>query len=396
MLTSAFVVHKTALVTMKTQADPTVGRSAGLPSSTIRAGIIGAGFIGEVHARAIRSAGATLSRVADGSADRSTAAARRLGADMGAASAQELLASPDVDVVHICTPNHLHAPLTRLALRAGKHVICEKPLATDREDAQDLVRLADEAGVVAAVPFIYRYYPMIQEARAIVIGGTAGPVRLVHGSYLQDWLSRPDDHNWRVESELGGRSRTFADIGVHWCDLVEFVTGHRIVSLVAQLTTAVPKRAEHDGELAHAIFTEDAATIMFTTDGGATGCLVASQVTPGRKNRLWFSVDGSENSLAFDQEQPESLWLGSREQTTILIRGSESMSAEARRLSVLPAGHPQGYQDCFNGFVADVYSGIAGEPQPGMPTFRDGLRAAELTEAVLTSATTRSWVEIPA
>ena len=395
-MTSASIGHKTAHVTTKTQADPTFGRTAGLPSSTINAGIVGAGFIGEVHARAIRSAGATLTIVADGSADRSEAAARRLGAAVGAASAEELLASPDVDVVHICTPNHLHAPLARLALRAGKHVICEKPLATGLADAQDLVRMADAAGVVAALPFIYRYYPMIQEARARVLGGSAGPVRLVHGSYLQDWLSRPEDHNWRVESELGGPSRAFADIGVHWCDLVEFVTGHRIVSLVAQLTTAVPKRAEHDGGLAHAILTEDAATILFTTDGGATGCLVASQVTPGRKNRLWFSVDGAENSLAFDQEQPESLWLGSREQTTILVRGSESMSPEARRLSVLPAGHPQGYQDCFNGFVADVYSEVAGERRPGMPTFRDGLRAAELTQAVLASAATRSWVEVPA
>ena len=377
-----------------TQAEYTFGRTVGLQSRPITAGIIGAGFIGEVHARAIRASGATLAMVADGSVERSVAAARRLGAGLGVSSAEELLASSDIDVVHICTPNHLHASLTRLALSAGKHVICEKPLATGRADAEDLVRLAEAAGVVAAVPFIYRYYPMIQEARARVVGGTAGPVRLVHGSYLQDWLSRSSDHNWRVESELGGPSRAFADIGVHWCDLAEFVTGHRIVSLVAQLTTAVPRRAEHEGELAHTVPTEDAATIMFTTDGGATGCLVASQVTPGRKNRLWFSVDGADVSVAFDQEQPESLWLGSREQTTILTRGSESMSPDAQRLSVLPAGHPQGYQDCFNGFVADVYSAIAGERQTGMPTFRDGLRAAELTEAVLASAATHSWVEV--
>lgn len=375
------------------------GQDARQGRTGLRAGIIGVGFIGEVHARAVRAAGGTITAVADTSPERSVATAERLGAAWGAPSADALLSSADVDVVHICTPNHLHAWMASRAITAGKHVICEKPLAMTRADAQDLVTQARQAGVVAAVPFIYRYYPMVREARARVEQGASGPIRLIHGSYLQDWLSRSQDNNWRVEPGLGGESRTFADIGVHWCDVVEFVTGHRIVALAARLVTAVSERFSQsgdDGLAAQAVGTEDAATLIFETDQGAVGSLVASQVTPGRKNRLWFSLDGAATSMAFDQELPESLWIGSRDSTSILVRGSEHLAPTAQRLSVLPAGHPQGYQDCFNGFVGDVYAAVAGDEQEGLPLFTDGLRASILTEAVLASSASRSWVEVPA
>jgi predicted dehydrogenase len=375
-------------------AVPTFGGVRARMPSSVRSGIIGLGFIGEVHARAVHAAGGTLAAVADASADGIEASAQRLGALRGASSAQELVSSPDVDVVHICTPNHLHAPLARLALEAGKHVICEKPLATTAADAAELVELARAAGVVAAVPFIYRYYPTVREARARVASGSSGPVHLVHGSYLQDWLSTAKDQNWRVDPKLGGASRTFADIGVHWCDLVEFATGHRIVSLAARIVTAVPERASTgEGVVTQHVATEDAATLIFETDRGAIGSLVVSQVTPGRKNRLWFSIDGAETSMAFDQELPETLWVGSRKATTLVQRGAEDLSPDAQRLSVLPAGHPQGYQECFNGFVADVYAAIGGAMPVGLPLFEDGLRAARLTEAVLSSAGSRAWVE---
>jgi predicted dehydrogenase len=364
----------------------------------MRAGIIGAGFIGEVHARAVRASGGTLTAVADASPEEAEASARRLGAARGAASADELVNSPDVDVVHICTPNHLHARLARLALDAGKHVICEKPLATNRADAEDLVNLARSAGLVAAVPFVYRYYPTVREARARVAAGSGGAIRLIHGSYLQDWLSKPQDTNWRVDPALGGASRAFADIGVHWCDLVEFATGHRITALSARLLTAVPGRTTGSGSAHTAggqnVQTEDAATLIFETDGGAVGTLIASQVTPGRKNRLWFSIDGADTSMVFDQEAPESLWVGSRDSVNLVMRGSTGMSADAQRVTVLPAGHPQGYQDCFNSFVSDVYAATAGDVRDGLPSFEDGLRAAALTEAVLASAASRSWVEV--
>ena len=372
--------------------DATAATSRHHGSTGLRSGIIGLGFIGEVHARAVRAAGGSVVAVADSSPEASAAGAARLQAGWAAPDAEALIGSPDVDVVHVCTPNHLHAPLVRLALAAGKHVICEKPLATDPADAEDLVRLADDAGVVAAVPFVYRYYPTARDARSRIARGDTGPLRLLHGSYLQDWLSADTDQNWRVDPRLGGASRTFADIGVHWCDLVEFVTGHHITALTARLMTAMPQRRVASGSVA--VGTEDAATLLFETDRGALGSLVVSQVSPGRKNRLWFSLDGAASSMAFDQELPESLWVGTREESRQILRGSSAMAPEAMRYSVLPVGHPQGYQDCFNGFVADMYAAVSGDRPDGTPLFADGLRAARLAHAVLQSAATRTWVEV--
>lgn len=376
-------------VVQRTFADEATVRLFG-----VRSGIIGAGFIGQVHARAVRSAGGVLAAVADASGEAPDALAVRMGAEWGASSAEALIGSPDIDVVHVCTPNHTHAGLVRAALAAGKHVICEKPLATTAEDAADLVARAAEAGVVCAVPFAYRYYPVVREARARLAAGEYGQVRLIHGSYLQDWLATAADQNWRVDPALGGASRTFADIGVHWCDLVEFTTGHRITELSATLKTAIPERLV--GGRPQPVTTEDAATLVFRTDRGAIGSLVVSQVSPGRKNRLWFSVDAEAASLSFDQESPEALWVGSRDGVQLLQRGASLVDADARRLSVVPAGHPQGFQDCFNGLVGDVYSAVTGRAVAGMPTFADGLRAARLTAAVLESAASRGWVEVAA
>jgi predicted dehydrogenase len=357
-------------------------------AARLRAGIIGAGFIGEVHARAVRAAGATLTAVADVTPEQAEKSALRLGATRGSRSAEALIGSEDVDVVHICTPNHLHAPLARAVLDAGKHVICEKPLATTEDDARDLAQRADAAGVVATIPFVYRFYPTVRDVRSRIASGQTGPLRLLHGSYLQDWLSSTSNTNWRVDPASGGASRAFGDIGVHWCDVVEFVTGHRITALTAKLSTAIAERATG------AVNTEDAAAVVFTTDQGALGSLVISQVSPGRRNRLWFSVDGADASLAFDQEAPEVLWVGSRETTELVARGTPAMTAGAARYAILPAGHPQGYQDSFNAFVADAYSAIAGDAPDGLPTFADGQRAARITAAVLASAGSGSWVEV--
>jgi predicted dehydrogenase len=263
-------------------------------------------------------------------------------------------------------------------------VICEKPLATDVADARRLVEAAADAGVVAAVPFVYRFYPTVREARARIGAGEAGRLWLLHGSYLQDWLAVADATNWRVDPALGGASRTFGDIGVHWCDLMEFTTGHRITRLVARLAAAYPDRP-----------TEDGAAVLFDTDRGASGSVVVSQATPGRKNRLWFSFDGPAASYAFDQELPDSLWVGGQRSTQVVPRGPDTLSEAAAAYAGLPAGHPQGYQDCFTAFVADVYGAIGGQKPDGLPTFTDGLRAAVLTAAVVESAAQSSWVEVP-
>lgn len=359
----------------------------------VRSAIVGTGFIGTVHARAVRAAGGVVTAVAASDAARGAAAAERLHAGR-AGSAEEIVTADDVDLVHICTPNHLHAPLADRVLAAGKHVICEKPLATTLDDARRMAEGAERAGVVAAVPFAYRFYPTVRDARARVRHGETGRLRLLHGSYLQDWLSRPEEDNWRVDPALGGASRAFDDIGVHWCDLVEFTSGHRITRLSARLLHVPRPGTGHGTEDGTGRGTEDGAVVQFETDAGALGTMVISQVSPGRKNRLWFSLDGAHASVQFDQEQPDSLWVGGRERNMIIARGAEGGTVESRRYDVVPVGHPQGYQDCFTAFVADVHTAIADHAPDGLPTFADGLRAAVLTDAVLASATDGRWVEV--
>ena len=230
---------------------------------------------------------------------------------------------------------------------------------------------------------------------------------MLHGTYLQDWLLRPQDDNWRVDEATGGASRAFADIGSHWCDLAEFVSGQRLTRLSARTLTAVPERVSDAARKAFAggnssgesrpVSTEDVALVQFETDGGALGSVVISQVSAGRKNRLWIELDGSDSALAFDQEQPEQLWAGRRENESIVRRDPESLSPAAARYATLPGGHPQGYADCFDAFVADFYEGIeTGVPPAGLPVFADGLRAVHITEAVLSSAASGQWVDVAA
>jgi predicted dehydrogenase len=371
---------------------PDAGAPGDRPTAQLRVAVAGTGFIGVVHALAARRAGARLAGVAASTSDRARAAAGRLGAERAFADADALATDPDVDVVHICTPNHLHAPIAEAALAAGKHVVCEKPLATGAADAHRLVLAAETAGRIATVPFVYRFYPLVREARARVAARAIGDIRLLHGSYLQDWLATPDDDNWRVDATLAGASRAFADIGSHWCDLVEFVTGDRLAAVCAEARTSVPARDRR------AVTTEDISVVLFRTRGGVAGSVVVSQVSHGRKNRLHFEVAGSEATLSFDQEQPETLWVGRRAATELVARDPAHLAPAAAPYAVLPPGHPQGYQDCFDAFVADTYRAIrAGGTGPvdGLPTFADGARAADITDAVLRSAAAGTWEEVP-
>lgn len=358
---------------------------------TMRAGFIGGGFMATVHSRAARAARAELVGAASSTPGRAAAAVERLGLGAAYDSFEALLADPDIDVVHICTPNSTHAAFAKAALEAGKHVICEKPLATNSADAAELVRLADELGLVAAVPFVYRFHPMAREARARVAAGDTGRLLSVHGAYLQDWLATPGDDDWRVDSALGGPSRAFADIGSHLVDLVEFIAGERIVRLTASTRTVYAERASHS-----AIETEDLVAVVVELASGALGTLLVSQVAPGRKNALTIELAGTDASLRFEQERPDTLWVGRAEASTLVERDPARLAADAARLSLVPAGHPMGYQDAFNAFVADAYAAIDGARPEGLPSFSDGLRAAQVTEAVLASAQRRDWMEVPA
>ena len=358
-----------------------------------------------MHARAARLAGAELAGVSASTPERAREAAARLGAARAFDSPEELAVADEVDVVHVCTPNDLHAPLAEAALHAGKHVVCEKPLATTAAEAERLLGAARDAGRIATVPFVYRYNPVVFEARARVAAGEIGAVRLVHGGYLQDWLSTPEDDNWRVDPARSGASRAFADIGSHWCDLMEFVTGQRIAAVCAQTATVVPERTDRAGAPAFAaraepgpsktVVTEDLATMLFRTDVGVVGTMLVSQVSPGRKNHLHLEVAGARATLRFEQERAETLWIGRRERTEIAWRDPLAMRPPAARLATTPAGHAQGYVDCFEAFVGDTYAAIRGGDPDGLPRFGDGARSARIVDAVVASARAgAAWVEV--
>lgn len=366
--------------------------------------IIGAGMMGDTHARAVRLAGAKIAGIVASSPARTAVAASRLGV-AGYHSADAAIEDPAVDVIHVCTPNATHYRFALAALSAGKHVVCEKPLATNASEAVELATVAARANRIATVPFVYRYHPMVREARALVREGKIGTLQLIHGSYLQDWLLDERDTNWRVDPQQGGASRAFADIGSHWCDLVEWVSAERFDSVVASLHTTVSLRPasgaktfetspDTDDGAYRNVETEDVAGALFTTKSGVLATFAVSQVSPGRKNRLWFEIDGAKSSVVFDQEDSERLWIGARDAMTILVRDPTRGSAEQRRLASLPAGHAQGYAQCFEAFIDDTYAAICGECRDGLPTFDDGARAVRIVDAVLASSKEKRWERI--
>ena len=383
----------------------------------IGAGVIGAGFAGRIHARSVQLAGGRLVGIVGSSPERSEAIAGEFGEARAFTSPQELIADAAVEVVHVCTPNHLHGEFAEAALQAGKHVVCEKPLALDSPTAERLSSLAESSGLVATVPFVYRFYPLVRTARDRVRGGDLGVVRLVHGSYLQDWLMEVGDYNWRVDPLQGGRSRAFADIGSHWCDLVQFVSGRRIIRVCADLVTFHPKRKKprtavetFKGKEQHAakaalsvpVSTEDAGIVMFQLDNGGRGVFTVSQVSAGRKNREWFEIDGSKKAIAWDQEEPNQLWIGYREKANELLAKDPSLLHEdIRRYAHYPGGHPEGYPDgpknLFINFYTSLREGKDPRKEPAdYPTFADGHWEICLVEAILKSSRQRRWVDVTA
>lgn len=352
--------------------------------------VLGGGFMATVHSRAARAAGARLVGGLSATPDGTARAVAELGLGTAYRTLDELVDDPRVDVVHVCTPNALHHEQALRVLESGKAVVCEKPLATTVDDAHELAVTARARGAVATVPFVYRFHPLVREARARVAAGGLGDLVTVDASYLQDWLVGALSDNWRVGTETGGASRAFADIGSHLVDLVEFVTADRVQRLASVKRTVHATRAEH-----RAVRTEDAVAVTAVLDSGALATLLVSQVAPGRKNSLRFEIGGTEASMAFDQESPDQLWVGRRRSSELVSREAEFLAPDAARLSVVPAGHPQGYQDAFNAFVADTYAALSrGIAPDGLPTFDDGLRAAAVTDAVLRSAQDEKWVDV--
>ncbi|WP_371579561.1 Gfo/Idh/MocA family protein [Streptomyces sp. NBC_01314] len=370
---------------------------------SLRVAIIGTGMIAEAHLRAARDAGAAVVGVLGSLPERSLEAAERWGVATGYPSLPELLeARPDV--VHICTPNNTHIGYAHAVVKAGLHMVVEKPIATSLTEARELAAAVHDAGTVATVPYVYRYHPLVREIRSRREAGDLGELLLVHGSYLQDWLVSPDASTWRVDPRTGGASRAFADIGSHWADLAEFVSGERFTAVTASTSIAYPTRPVASGPSfgggAHGervpVETEDIAVATFRTERGALANSVISQVSAGRKNRLWLELDGTLGSAVFDQEQPESVWFGTERGATVVRRGEGEVAGDQGRLNRVPPGHPQGWPDAFAAFCADTYAAVKGERRTGLPTVDDGLRSIEIIDALLHSAATGDWTEIGA
>jgi predicted dehydrogenase len=355
--------------------------------SALRAGIIGAGFIAGVHARAIRGARGRVAGVATRRS--SSAAAHRLGAERAYSSPEALLADPRIDVVHICSPNETHVPYALAALAAGKHVVCEKPLIGAPGQRQALDHAVASTGLVVAVPFAYRYHPLVVEARSRIAAGELGRIVSVTGQYLQEWRLASAQDGWWTDPALTGPSRAFADIGSHLADLVEFVSGERIVRVRGVLRT-VDDRSPGGRPLS----TEDLAIVMIELASGAIGSLTVSQMSWGRKNHLSLDFAGTQARLAFAQERPETLVMADRHGTRLVPRDDADLSPEARRLSTMPAGHPMGFLDAFTALISDAYEATRTHATAELPLVADALRMVRIVDAVLESVAKDAWVMV--
>ena len=376
----------------------------------VGAAVIGTGFIGTVHVEALRRIGVKVRGVLGSSPERGTKRAQALGVDRAYPTLEALLDDPSVDVVHVTSPNHLHVPQARAILASGRHIVCEKPLAMTAAESWELVRLAAERGVVNAVNFNIRFYPLHQHVRELVAGGALGDVRFVTGHYFQDWLLLETDWNWRLEPDKGGPLRAVGDIGSHWLDLATFLTGQPIVAVMADLATFIPLRAQPRGPVEtfsmdrtadtvqHEMATEDVASILLRFANGARGAVAVSQISAGRKNSLRWEIDGSSGSAAWDSEMPDHLWLGHRERANeILLRNPALMGPAGRAAAALPGGHVEGFGDTFAALFRAVYADVVAGSPPELPpyaTFADGHDEMLVGDAVAESARLGRWVEV--
>jgi predicted dehydrogenase len=359
----------------------------------MKTAIIGGGFMGRVHAEAVRRLG-SIEPVPVGGRDE--------------AAFRAALANPGIKAVHICTPNATHFPMAKAALEAGKHVLCEKPLATSAHEATTLVELAKARKCRNCTCHNLRYYPLVQHMRRMREAGDLGEILVVQGTYSQDWLLYDTDWNWRVSSSEGGPSRTLADIGSHWCDMAEHVTGQRITSLCADLQTFHKTRRKPKGAVETfsratgeyetvSVASEDFGAVMFRMGDRARGAFTASQVSAGRKNRLSIEIYGTKSGVAWDQERPDELWIGNRNTNNqIIIKDPALLKEGARSYADLPGGHSEGYDDTFKQVFRRFYASIEDpSAEPEYPEFSAGLRQLIILEAELGSHQRHGWMEVP-
>jgi predicted dehydrogenase len=380
----------------------------------IKVGIIGTGFIGPTHIEAVRRLGfVEVIGLAGSSKESAEEKAAELGIPKAYGDYREMLNDSEIQVIHNCTPNHLHFTINKEAILAGKHVLSEKPLAVTSEESAELLALAKTHKVVHGVNFNYRQFPMIQNMESMVRGDHFGKVNLVHGSYLQDWLLYETDYNWRMDPKAGGNSRALADIGSHWCDTVQFVTGKRIVEVFADLATVIPVRKKPRSNVSTygsnaadqeyedvEINTEDYASVLLRFEEGTKGVFTVSQVSAGRKNRLSFELDGSKSSAFWNQEEPEKLWIGHRDKPNELMLADPALfTSEAKPSIHHPGGHNEGWPDALKNMMINFYTFIRDgkdplNDTPNFATFEDGHRSMCITDAILKSNEQQKWIKI--
>ena len=377
--------------------------------ANLRVGIVGTGFMGRAHAEALRRLGVTIAGVVGSRPERAMAA----GIGPVYDSLEAMLGDAALDVVHITSPNDQHAPQTLAAIAAGVHVVCEKPLAVTTAESRAMVDAATEAGVVHAVCFNQRFYPHNHQAAAMVRSGEIGAPRYVSGGYHQDWLLLDTDWNWRLVAERQGTLRAVADIGSHWLDLVQFITGRRVTAVCADLHTFIAERNHPVGEVEtfgaasvaadaervrEPMVSDDAAGILLRFDDGSRGLCSVSQVNAGRKNYMFYEIAAETGCLAWNTESPEYLWIGHRGRPNEMLNTDAGlMHAAAGRTVQYPAGHVEGYPDTFRAMFAEVYDDVLrGQPSssPTYPTFADGLRAQLILDAIAQSSEREAWVTV--
>ena len=378
----------------------------------LKAGVVGIGFIGAVHVEALKRIGQVEVAAICSSSPNGQDKANQMGVSKCYSSYDDLVNDPDIDCIHICTPNSMHYDQAKKALLAGKHVVCEKPLTTTVEEAEELISLAGEKKLVHSTNFNMRFYPLRFELRSLIASNELGEIYSINGSYEQDWLFYDTDYSWRLETELSGSSRAVADIGSHWLDLMEFVTGERVESVLADFATFHKTRKKplknvetYSGKLLQAdeyeevpIKTEDYANVLLRFKGGARGALTVSQVFAGKKNCLMFEIAGSKKSAAWNSERPNEIWIGRRDEANqIIMKDPSLMSESARKVISYPGGHNEGFADTFKQNFIKIYDAIAsGSPEPGpeYATFEAGKREALLCEKIIASNKSDNWVKI--
>ncbi len=379
----------------------------------LKVGIAGVGFIGPAHLEALRRLpDIEVIAIFNRGAEKVKAKAKQLGVSNYFDDYQQMLDSEPLDCIHICTPNNLHYQQTKEAMERGIHVVCEKPLATTIQEAKDLVNLASATGLVNAVHFNIRYYPMVRQMKLMREKGELGAIYSIIGSYLQDWLFYNTDYNWRLEPEQSGESRALADIGSHLLDLLEHVSGCDITAVMADMNTVHKTRKKplkpietYSGKMLQPddyqdveINTEDYASVLLRFDNGNKGVITVSQVAAGRKNRLSLEIAGSNKTIGWTSESPNELWMGERDQANgVLLRDPSLFHPEAAKLVSYPGGHNEGFPDTSKQLFKEVYAAIRQGMQPEKPTyptFEDGLRELILNEAILKSAKQQRWIEL--